>query len=71
MRRTRCSVSFSKEMSVPDVEVNVKEKIIQRRTESKFYHDREAKVLTDLAIGEPVYVELQSPDDKYTKSVID
>jgi hypothetical protein len=48
----------------------VKEKIIQRRTES-FYHDREAKVLPDLDIGEPVYVELKSPDDKYTKSVID
>jgi hypothetical protein len=70
-RRTRCSVPFAKEMLMPQVQNDVKEKIAHRRAKSKFYHDRKAKPLSELRIGEPVFVKLKGMEDDWRKGTVE
>lgn len=56
-RRTRCAVPVVKSKLKPKVIPNVEENIIDNRRKAKKYYDRRARILPELEIGQPVYVQ--------------
>jgi RNase H-like domain found in reverse transcriptase/Reverse transcriptase (RNA-dependent DNA polymerase)/Integrase zinc binding domain/Integrase core domain len=69
-RRTRCSLPFAQDMLVPMLQEDVTAKISLNKREAKYYHDRKAKPMPELNVGEQVYVKLKGQDDKWTKGQV-
>ena len=55
-RRTRSFLPCSSHMYKPEVQTSVPAEIIHKRKQAKLYHDRSAKTLPQLVIGQPIRV---------------
>ena len=62
-RRTRGTLPISKELLKPSIVDDVPEKIKRKRQRAKLAHDKHARQLPELDIGQPVYVK-PLPDRK-------
>jgi len=56
-RRTRTMIPTTKELLQPEVAKNVVEEIQTRRQHTKLYHDRTAKALPELVVGQGVRIQ--------------
>ena len=56
-RRTRSMLPCSPNLYKPEVQTAVSEQVIQKRRQAKYYHDRGAKPLPPLVIGQPIRVK--------------
>ncbi|XP_048586621.1 uncharacterized protein K02A2.6-like [Nematostella vectensis] len=57
-RRTRSMLPCSQALYKPEVQAAVREQIIQKRKQAKHYHDRTAKSLPSLVVGQPIRVKV-------------
>ena len=72
-RRTRSMLLCSQTMYKPEVQTTVTEQIIRKRKQAKYYHDRQAKSLPKLVIGQPVRVKayLQQPRSSWRPGTVE
>lgn len=55
-RRVRTKIPMNKDLLKPEVQLNVKEKIVNKQNISKWYYDKSAKPLSDLYINQNVLI---------------
>ena len=65
-RRTRHSLPMAKSLLQPQVATNVKDKVLIKRQKSKLYHDKAAKELPALEIGQNVRMKPSPSDNSKT-----
>ena len=72
-RRTRSMLPCSQTMYKPEVQTTVTEQIIRKRKQAKYYHDRQAKSLPKLVIGQPVRVKVhpQQPRSSWRPGTVE
>ena len=63
-RRTKTTLPINEKLLQPEIQNNVKEKLEVKRQHSKYYHDRTAKSLPQLQIGQPIYVKPYNKDSE-------
>ena len=70
-RRTRTTLPINEILLHPDIQTNVKEKLEIKRQYAKYYHDKNAKSLPQLDIGQPIYIKPYNSDsDPWKPGVI-
>ncbi|XP_017464499.1 PREDICTED: uncharacterized protein LOC108357925 [Rhagoletis zephyria] len=69
-RRLRTQLPMKQSRLRPEVQHNVPNKIIEARKKAKFHHDKRAKQLPELEIGQDVYVQLKPHHDSSWKPAV-
>ena len=66
-RRTRSFIPCDKALYIPKVQAGVVKDFIRKRKYGKYYHDRNARSLPDLVVGQPTRVKVypQQPHSKW------
>lgn len=55
-RRVRTKIPINRELLKPEVQLNVKEKIVKKQNVSKYYYDKNAKSLSELYVNQNVLI---------------
>lgn len=69
-RRTRSGIPMSEEKYSPNVEEEVKERIVKSRQQAMYSYDRKTKPLPALEFGQPVYVKIKPSDSNWQKGTV-